>query len=220
MQNQKPVRIAFVRHGETDWNAVGRFQGVSDIPLNETGLGQATNAVEFLRDEGPWDELRYSPLARAAKTGEIIAGELGIETRRVEPLLVERDWGAAEGRTLVEMREDYPELRDVPDSDVRQHIPFAEDIDLVVARGRHVVAKLAGTRPGKRILCTLHGTIQRATINDILGDDIGFVPNTGAVVFDAWHGENGLELEIVAQSYVPEPHPSDQTQSGSSRSRR
>lgn len=217
MTSIDPVTIALVRHGETDWNAIGRFQGITDVPLNATGIEQAETVVGFLQEQGPWDQLRFSPLSRAARTGEIIADALGIEDRRVSPLLAERDWGVAEGKTLVELRELYPELQQYPDSQVRRHIPFVESMDLLVARGRHVVGNLAGTQPGKRILCTLHGTILRGTMNDLLGDDIGYVPNTGAIVFKAWHEADELQVEIVARSFEPEGHAADESaQSGSS----
>ena len=57
-------RIFLVRHGETDWNREGRFQGQMDISLNGTGLGQARSVAEALKDVPP-DRSVASPLSRA-----------------------------------------------------------------------------------------------------------------------------------------------------------
>lgn len=204
MSSNEPVIIAFVRHGETDWNAEGRFQGASDTELNATGTAQATNSVEFLRENGPWDELRFSPLRRAANTGAIIADALGIEDRRMTPNLAERDWGAAEGHTLAELREAHPWLSQYKDPDVREQFPGVEPLELVVARGRFVIDNLVHTRPGKRVLCATHGSIFRVTLNDLLDEPIGFVPNTGAIMFRAWQEEGDLKIEVLARSFTEE----------------
>jgi len=68
--------IFFVRHGQTDWNAEGRFQGHSDIPLNATGLSQAHHAARMLA-ACPIDRVVASPLVRAARTAEIVNERLG-----------------------------------------------------------------------------------------------------------------------------------------------
>ena len=73
--------LALIRHGETDWNRRGLIQGVTDVPLNETGLAQAARAAEELvsyplaRD---WAGVVTSPLVRAFATGLVIAHSLSI----------------------------------------------------------------------------------------------------------------------------------------------
>jgi broad specificity phosphatase PhoE len=61
-----------IRHGITDWNRLGRFQGLTDIPLNDEGVSQATVAARRLQAVA-FDRVVSSPLLRAAKTAEIIA---------------------------------------------------------------------------------------------------------------------------------------------------
>ena len=63
--------IYFIRHGETDYNKVGRFQGHLDIPLNETGILQAKDALENSKTF-QFDIIYHSPLSRAKQTAEII----------------------------------------------------------------------------------------------------------------------------------------------------
>ena len=70
------TKICIVRHGETDWNAQGRLQGRTDIPLNENGKVQAMKCGEFLAQNN-WDAVITSPLKRARETAEIIANYMG-----------------------------------------------------------------------------------------------------------------------------------------------
>ena len=74
------MRLILLRHGETDWNRAMRFQGRTDVPLNETGRQQARDAAQCMLDEGEsWDAVVTSPLSRARETGQIVAETLGAE---------------------------------------------------------------------------------------------------------------------------------------------
>ena len=92
-----PSFLWLARHGETDWNAAGRAHGGTDIPLNETGRGQARRLAQRLRGE-PLAALVASDLLRASETARIVGEAAGLE-----PLL-QREWrevnlGALEGET-------------------------------------------------------------------------------------------------------------------------
>ena len=104
--------IYYIRHGETDWNAVGRFQGSRDIPLNTLGRAQATAAGEILgglltRDGRKASALPFvaSPLGRARVTMELVRGALGLPASgySVDDRLREIGYGEWEGLTLPEM---------------------------------------------------------------------------------------------------------------------
>ncbi|WP_431088275.1 histidine phosphatase family protein [Paenibacillus sp. 8b26] len=95
--------IGLIRHGLTDWNAVGKIQGHSDIPLNEEGRRQARLLAERLKDESyHWDGLITSSLSRAKETGEIIASVLHLPILEPDDRLRERAYGQVEGMTQVE----------------------------------------------------------------------------------------------------------------------
>lgn len=95
--------IGFVRHGQTDWNALGRIQGQTDTPLNGNGIKQAGALAERLRSEPKkWDIVVSSDLQRAYATAQIIADRLEIPLVAGDSRLRERCFGEAEGLTKEE----------------------------------------------------------------------------------------------------------------------
>lgn len=88
--------IAWVRHGETEWNRLRKIQGQTDIPLNETGKQQAALAADRLVHE-TWDGIYASDLARARQTAEIISDRLGVKILGLDARLRERGFGSLEG---------------------------------------------------------------------------------------------------------------------------
>ncbi|TXJ09800.1 MAG: histidine phosphatase family protein [Afipia sp.] len=111
--------VYFIRHGQTEWNATGRFQGSQDIPLNEIGKGQAIRSGELLTDILARDELDpakvpfvSSPLGRARNTMELLRGVLGVPPHdyELDDRLREIGYGHWEGSTLPQMEQSHPEI--------------------------------------------------------------------------------------------------------------
>ena len=99
--------ILLARHGETDWNREGRFQGHADPPLNETGRAQAAELAAEL--EGVELAAVYSsPLRRAVETAAVVAAEHGLEPVAVDALR-EVDVGSWQGLTRAEIEARFPE---------------------------------------------------------------------------------------------------------------
>ncbi len=97
------MRVGLIRHGMTDWNALGRIQGHSDIPLNEEGRRQAVKLAERLAVEPiQWDHIVSSSLERAHETARIIADRLHIPLLEPDERLKERGFGQIEGMTWEE----------------------------------------------------------------------------------------------------------------------
>ena len=96
--------LLLVRHGETDWNRDGRWQGGSDTQLNDLGREQARALADEL--DGNIDVVYSSDLARARETADIVAAKLGLEVR-VDPRLRERSFGSWEGLTTLEIEERF-----------------------------------------------------------------------------------------------------------------
>ncbi|MGC5773275.1 histidine phosphatase family protein [Paenibacillus pabuli] len=97
------MRIGLIRHGLTDWNAAGRIQGQTDIPLNAEGREQALRlGRRLLSVEYHWDHIITSGLSRAQETGEIISGLLNVPLLEPDARLKERAFGQIEGLTSEE----------------------------------------------------------------------------------------------------------------------
>lgn len=111
--------IYYIRHGQTEWNAAGRFQGSKDIPLNELGREQAAHAGGILKElltqhaRGA-ESLGFvsSPLGRARSTMEFVRGQLGLPPHEyaLDDRLREIGYGHWEGSTLAEQEASHPEL--------------------------------------------------------------------------------------------------------------
>lgn len=142
------TRIALVRHGQTDWNLEGRLQGSTDIPLNDTGRAQASEAGLRLRGHG-YSMIVSSPLSRAVETAELLAAEVGLDgpRERIDGL-AERSYGSAEGVESSQLAEMFP-----------HGVPDAEDDQRVVDRVTEALTDLAGRVPDDRIIAATHGGV-------------------------------------------------------------
>ncbi|WP_314585425.1 histidine phosphatase family protein [Paenibacillus terrigena] len=95
--------IGLIRHGQTDWNLIGKIQGRTDIPLNENGRNQAKLLADRLsQDTYTWDYVISSGLQRAEETASIIAKSLNIPLLPPDGRLIERSYGQVEGTTQEE----------------------------------------------------------------------------------------------------------------------
>lgn len=88
--------IYIFRHGETDWNNLGKLQGQTDIELNEKGILQAKNISKYIKNI-EFNKIFTSPLKRAMKTAEIVANDLNIKNIIAENDLIECDFGDGNG---------------------------------------------------------------------------------------------------------------------------
>ena len=107
------MKVFITRHGQTEWNSLGRLQGRKDIELNEVGKEQALITGEKIKDE-KIDIIITSPLKRARETAEIINKQFNVEIVE-DDRLMERCYGDFEGITKVELKEkkiQYPEIDD------------------------------------------------------------------------------------------------------------
>lgn len=103
------TRILLVRHGESIWNAEGRWQGAANPPLSDAGRAQARELSERVLDEGI-DAIVTSDLDRAHETGCIVAAALGLPEPSVDPRWRERDVGEISGHTRAEIDAKWPGL--------------------------------------------------------------------------------------------------------------
>ena len=149
--DQDMTEIWIVRHGQTDWNVEGRYQGQADRPLNAVGLAQAQQAAEQLRRRD-FAAIYSSDLQRARVTAEIIAGQLGLPVQ-VDRRLREVNQGEWEGLLTADIEQRYAEEWAERRAD-RLHAapPGGESLAQVAARVLEGVSDIAQRHPEQRIL--------------------------------------------------------------------
>lgn len=148
------TRFFLVRHGETEWNRIRRIQGVSDIPLNETGREQAHAVAEILAAHR-FDAIVSSPLSRARDTADIIAQRLGMPAPEIMDGLIERNYGDAEGSTGQDLDHLYPPGTEIPGRESRE---------AVTARALAALGELALKYPDSDVLAVAHGGLIRSVV--------------------------------------------------------
>ena len=147
-----------LRHGVTDWNRQGRFQGRTDILLNDEGIAQAHAAA--LRLQGvAFDHIVSSPLIRAVKTAEIVA-DASRKPVLVDADLIECDFGSLEGKSIHETMQTHgitamDELATIlpPDGE-----PWAQ----VSVRSLRCVARWLDHHPQADILFVCHDAVMQS----------------------------------------------------------
>ena len=151
--------IYVARHGESTWNAEGRWTGHGDPPLSETGRAQAREACKTL-SRHRFDAVSSSTLIRALETATIIASALGL--RQLDPMreFDERFAGQLSGLTSAEIEARWPGFLDRWRSGIPSEIPGGEPWQAFVDRVLRGLRDLQVT-PG-RILLVSHMGVQRA----------------------------------------------------------
>lgn len=168
--------LTLIRHGQTEWNKNQLMQGISDIPLNDTGRAQARETGAKLRSLGlNYDRVISSPLSRAYETAQLVGEDFGLPVSETNPDLVERDYGAAEGVNIP-----VPERR-APD----RYYPQVETERDVYVRAVRVLREIVRQYPGERIIVVSHGSLIRRAISAAQGyEHTQTVPNAEPLEVD------------------------------------
>jgi len=180
-----PRRIVLWRHGRTSWNAEQRFQGQSDIPLDEVGLRQAEQAARLLAELDP-ELIISSDLARARETAESLARITGVPVSP-DARLRETFAGSWEGLTRRELEQNFGD--DLASWSAGSMIrPGGGETRVEVAE-RMVEAieeSVAGLRPGRTLVVATHGGAARAATGALLGLPIDHWAALGVLTNCAW----------------------------------
>ncbi|MDH3294655.1 MAG: histidine phosphatase family protein [Acidimicrobiia bacterium] len=190
MNGPSTTEILALRHGQSTWNDIGRWQGRADPPLSEFGQTQALAAARLL---GQVDVIVTSPLERAYKTAEIIAEHLGVGPVEVIEDLKERSIGLWEGLTRVEIEADWPGWID----DDRRPVGWEHDVDLQ-NRVVKAFAEVGRRYAGATVLLIAHGGVLIA-MEKYLSVNEARIPNLHGRVFRWTEGrfEAGDELNLL-----------------------
>ena len=175
------MQLLLVRHGESEWNAVGRWQGQADPPLSDVGRRQAQVAADVI---GAVDAIVASPLERAHQTALIIGEALGVGPVHVITDLQERHAGEWQGLTRAEIDDAYPGYL----TDRRRPPGFEADDDLL-GRALGAIEVIATDLAGAEdVLVVTHGGVIY-TLERHLGESFERIPNLGARAFTWAEGQ-------------------------------
>lgn len=186
------TRVLLVRHGQSEWNASGRWQGQADPPL--TGLGRA-QAVEAARAIGAVDAVWASDLARAAETAVIVAEALGVGPVVLDTDLRERDAGEWSGLTRDEIDQRYPGYLA---GGTRP--PGWEPDPALLTRALRVVARIGREVPGGDVVAITHGGLIYV-LEQHLGAEFARIAN----VEGRWVTVDGDTLRLGDRLLLAEP---------------
>jgi len=185
------TRLLVLRHGQSEWNAVGRWQGQADPPLSDEGQLQAADAGLLL---GTFDAIWASDLERASLTAGIIAAIIGIGPVLLDQRLRETHVGPWEGLTHDEVNTGWPGFLDTH----RRPDGF-EPYDDAAVRMCAAFTDIAAANPGGEILVISHGGAIRA-VRRLLGAPDARMPNLGGSWFTV--RGTGVDVQVAAGEVV------------------
>jgi glucosyl-3-phosphoglycerate phosphatase len=175
------ARIIVWRHGRTEWNATGRFQGRADVPLDDLGREQAARGAVVLAAMAPV-RIVSSDLSRAYETGAVLGRLTGLGVE-LDPRLREINVGSWEGLTADEVVEADPELsrRFFLGEDIRRSAT-GETVGEVAERVSSAVSEVGESAPdGSTVVIVSHGVAGRVGTCRL----VGFAP-------ESWQAFGGL----------------------------
>ncbi len=170
------LRVLVIRHGQSEWNALGRWQGQADPPLSELGVLQAAHAAGRV---GAVDAVVASDLERSRHTAEIIAELVGIGPVIVDDGFRERDAGEWQGLTKAEIDQGWPGWLAE-----RKRPPAFEPEDRFRDRIRDALDRVRALIPDGDVLVVAHAGVvyQLEAVN---GSGFEPLPNLGGRWFEA-----------------------------------
>ena len=189
-----------VRHGESTYNAEGRIQGQSDVPLSELGLQQGHAVAGALR-QLPIDAIFSSPLQRAYRTAELLAETLGLEIR-TDDRLKELNAGVFQDKLRGELAELYPdEFARWKSGDPDFVIPGGESRLLLERRGIEALLAIAAT-DYRNVVIVSHGRLLITALKGLLGMPLDAEPQSlrnGSITCIECNGEQQARLVTIDQ---------------------
>ena len=159
-----------IRHGETVWNASGRWQGLAPVPLSDTGLAQAERLARYLAEmKTGFDALYSSDLKRARQTAEALAAVLDLPIQ-ADPRLREVDLGDWQGLTREEVEAWDPERYAAFRADwYHTPSPNGEARSQLKARVRAAFDDITARHPGQTVALVSHGGTLGMLIESLFG---------------------------------------------------
>jgi len=167
------TELYLIRHGETEWNRSGLWQGHSDSPLTENGIVQAQSLGQRFAEEGlSFDAVYSSDLGRAHETCKLLTEPIQQTDKiQLDPEIRERALGHLEGLTFQQIQERYPEEGRLHASGDPHFSPLegGESWAGTFARSSAALRQIVRKHSGQRVLAVTHGGIVGMLLRDCLG---------------------------------------------------
>ncbi|MBN2256230.1 MAG: alpha-ribazole phosphatase [Anaerolineaceae bacterium] len=183
------TQLCLVRHGQTDWNLEGRYQGQSDVPLNENGRIQAQLLARQLQDK-QFEAIFTSDLQRAKETAEILAAIFHLPVNS-DPRLREIHQGEWEGQQVDDIKSRYANLwneRMEDPANVRP--PGGETVAEVARRVHAALNDIATHHANDPVMVVSHGLAIATALCKINGIPIGqaytLIPDNADPIWAVW----------------------------------
>lgn len=191
------TRILVVRHGQSEWNADGRWQGQENPPLTSLGRLQAARAAAAV---GAVDAIFSSPLDRAATTAAIISEQIGVGPVLLAPGLMERHAGEWQGLTRDQIEQRYPGYLDSG-----RRPPGWEDDDEVEQRVMAGLEEIAEAHPNGIVLAVAHAGVI-FSIERTIGAEWQRLANLGGRWIDRVDGSwrIGERVHLLVEETIPD----------------
>lgn len=163
--------IYIVRHGQTEWNLLGKTQGHGNSDLTPKGIEQAELLADSMT-KYPIDYIYSSDLGRAYQTAEIIGNKLNIEVEKTEALR-EMNFGTWEGRIIKDIIEEDPELYKMWRNEPHlAKIPQGETLSQIKERTDAFIKEINKKYDGKHIVLVTHSLCARIMLLSFLDSDV------------------------------------------------
>ncbi len=168
------MKLLLIRHGQTDWNLLGKYQGQTDIALSGEGIRQA----DLLAQNFPVDTLDIiytSDLQRAFMTAERLAEKFSAPLY-ADKALRELNFGAWEGLTYQEIAERWPqEVKNLFGAPEKLQIPEGETFLMLQRRAMDKIHEIRAENEGKNVAVVAHGAISKAILTALLHIPLHYV---------------------------------------------
>lgn len=193
--------LYIVRHAESEWNALGRLQGQTDIGLSEEGKKQAVKLGGYFEKTGiSFDYVFSSDLDRAFQTAKLATAWMPVESITASRLLRERFFGALQGQLLEEIIKEVPDYGENAGAAMTHGMEPLEDMQERMVK---VLTSISEETNGAPALVVTHGGAIHALLHKLSGGTVGTgrgkIANT-SITRLAWDGK---KLNIIAVNETP-----------------
>ncbi len=185
------TELYLIRHGETEWNRAGLWQGLADSPLTENGIEQAQSlGARFAEENLKFDAIYTSDLGRAHHTCKLLTEPIGqLEDIQLDEGLRERALGHLQGLTFDQIQSQYPKDAELHASGEPHFAPEGgESWADTFARACKALRTIARRHDGQKVLAVAHGGVLGMALRDALGINLlpplrFQLPNTALNIF-------------------------------------